>query len=229
MIFKNVKQQVKETLSQKKDAVIESLKEDIIGKPKTMIKTYGGEFLPKDPSKPEQYWSIFLWAKENPVYSQMVEAETDTFREIVKESHSMNVMRQHGAYKSYVEFLEYALPHYYEFGQYVGDYFKRAVCESEEAKQYRERYKYIDDNLEMLLNEENEQARIRHEIEGLKTIIFGEIVADEGMVQSDYIKTFPDDRQKLATVAIKALADEGCLERIKFGRSYKLYTAEGRK
>lgn len=34
MIFKNIKQQVKETLSQKKDAVIESLKEDIIGKPK---------------------------------------------------------------------------------------------------------------------------------------------------------------------------------------------------
>ena len=34
MIFKNIKQQMKETISQKKDAVIESLKEDIIGKPK---------------------------------------------------------------------------------------------------------------------------------------------------------------------------------------------------
>ena len=38
MIFKNIKQQVKETLSQKKDAVIESLKEDIIGKPKPNSK-----------------------------------------------------------------------------------------------------------------------------------------------------------------------------------------------
>lgn len=170
----------------------------------------------------------FGWLAYNQEHVQMIENDLKPFRERI--INAKKVMDEYGAVKSYVLFLQDSVPYYKKnYGDDVAKYFVDHIIGSCEAETYFERMRYIEEHLDELLNEEREEERIQREVEGLMTIIFGEIVADEGMIQSEYLKTFPEDRKKLASAALYRLDHEGYIERIKHGRSYKLYVAEGRK
>lgn len=165
------------------------------------------------------------WYAHNKQFVDQVESELNALRKKYNEADT--ILKKCAAIKSYILYVEDGNKHYKELGIYYYNYFKYYVEDSAELKKRIDEYKYIEKNMDRLLQEEKIQKR-KIELENkacptLESDLLHIIKNNPGIFQRDIYKEFDTLLKESISSTLYFLARNNKIIREKSGNSYKLY------
>lgn len=183
----------------------------IISVPKDKNHNTLGEPLDRLNKDGELPWG---WVAYNKSIIQQIDTEISHFRNEINAA--KGVLRQYAALKSYVLYLKDGYNHYSKIGECEGKYFNEFIVKSQESIDNIKHYKYIEDNIDELL-------KIEELKENMKRNIISLITNNDGILQTDIYKSYPQELKDTVIEHISELCSNGVIYKEKSGRTYALH------
>lgn len=134
---------------------------------------------------------------------------------------SSDVIKNYGALKSLVLFYRDMKKLCQSKGECFEKWFSDIIANEDLVNRRTEELKYLEDNIDKLL-----------EIEKLKKLVRGDIISfvtdKDGILQADIYKSYPEELKEYVREQIYTLCHDGIITREKSGRTYALHLVESK-
>lgn len=154
------------------------------------------------------------WVVYNKDLIQQIDNEVSHFRNEINDA--KGVLQQYAALKSYLLYLKDGYKHYSNIGECEGKYFEEFIVKSQESIDNTNRFKYIEDNIDRLLEIESLKKNMRNDVLNL-------ITNNDGILQTNIYKSYPEELKDDVIGQIATLCSDGIISKEKFGRTYALH------
>lgn len=156
------------------------------------------------------------WRYANKNFTQQLEEEYRAFSNAFTQSKKNGVLAEYASLKSIVIFMEDTAKLCASKGECFVKWASELVADQETLSFYKERLKYLEDNIDDILKKEKIVNSLKKDLKIL-------IEEEPGVLQSDLYKHFDADLKNEISNQLYQMAGQGIIIREKSGRTYKLY------
>ena len=171
------------------------------------------------------------WVSANKEFTERISTEYKYFLDAWYDIRNKDVRKEHWALKSLVIYLEDAKKLCISKGECFVKWFDDLIASQERIDEYKTRQKYIEDNIDALLEDEKrkkEEEKRRREIEEtimpkVKEALIEIIRNEPNIIQSELYKRFDSELKSYISSELYSMEKNGLICREKSGKSYKLF------
>lgn len=164
------------------------------------------------------------WLTANKAFIEKVESEYRFFFDAWYSSRTKGILEEYAAVKSLVLYMEDVKQLCASKGKCFSVWASDLVANQELLEQRKARQKYIEENIDKLLDEEKRKRHIETDIlPTLREDLIATIKAEPGLIQSELFKRFDADLKQYIQQELYCMDKDGTITREKNGRSYALF------
>lgn len=159
----------------------------------------------------------FGWVYANREFIAKIEDQNRYFSEAYSNAYkSLDVKKKYAALKSHVLFWKDAKKLCQSKGECFEKWFSDIIADEDLINQKTEELKYIEDNIDRLLEIEELKKSMRSDVLSLVT-------NNDGILQTDIYKIYPEELKDFVIEQITSLYHDGIISKEKSGRTYALH------
>lgn len=159
----------------------------------------------------------FGWVYANRDFIEKIEAQNNYFSEAYYNvNKSLDVRKNYAALKSQILFWKDTKKLCQSKGECFEKWCSDIIADEDLINQREEELKYIEDNMERLLKNEELKKNMRNDVLSL-------IIYNDGVLQTDIYKSYPQELKDSIIEEISALCQDGVIYKEKSGRTYALH------
>lgn len=166
----------------------------------------------------------FGWVYEHKDFVDEIENEYRAFSDAWFSTPKTDTLKQYAALKSLVLYMEDVKKLCDSKGECFAKWASIMVADPVLLERRKEELKYIENNIDKLLQEEKRWQYIENEIlPNLQKNLCKLISGEPGIIQATMFKQFDSDLKQYIQAELYAMEQEGLITREKCGRSYKIF------